>query len=447
MALALRADGFTAPIHLVGGAVRDHLLQLPPQNDFDLVVEEDAAALAQRVFDLGLADHPPAIYPRFGTAMVSVDGLKIEFVTARKESYDADSRKPHVEPASFLEDALRRDFTVNALAMDLDSGEVIDLLGTGLEDLKAGILRTPLDPHVTFQDDPLRMLRAVRFRWRLGFEYAPGLAETIRESSHRLSVISQERITEELTKILLGRNPHRALEELRILGLLNGWADELVAMVGVEQGKWHHLDVWGHTLEVVNHARGGSLTLMLAALLHDIAKPRTRSIDEAGQTRFFSHENIGAEMAHEMCVRWRFSQETARDVALLVKNHMRLCSAPELSDSAARRIIRDLGPLLETWLDLIDCDAKGLKAGVRTLDIEKVRAQLRKVEQATPAKMLESPLTGRQIMSILGVESGEMVGQAKAFLTEHVLTGELIPGDEAKATDVLKEWARNRENS
>ena len=427
--------------------MRDHLLQLPAQNDFDLVVEEDAAALAQRVFDLGIADHPPAIYPRFGTAMVSVDGLKIEFVTARKESYDADSRKPHVEPASFLEDALRRDFTVNALAMDLDSGEVIDLLGTGLADLKAGILRTPLDPHVTFQDDPLRMLRAVRFRWRLGFDYAPGLAEAIQESSHRLSVISQERITEEFTKILLGANPHRALEELRTLGLLHGWADELLAMVGVEQGKWHHLDVWGHTMEVVGQASGGSLTLMLSALLHDVAKPRTRSIDSQGQTRFFGHEVLGAQMAQALCVRWRFSQETARDVALLVKNPRRLSSAPELSSTAARRILCDLGPLLDTWLDLIDCDAKGLKAGVRMLDIEKVRAQLREVEQATPAKTLESPLTGRQIMAILGVESGEIVGQAKAFLTEQVLIGELIPGDAAKATDVLKEWARNRENS
>ena len=303
MALALRADGFAAPIHLVGGAVRDHLLQLPAQNDFDLVVEEDAAALAQRVFDLGIADHPPAIYPRFGTAMVSVDGLKIEFVTARKESYDADSRKPHVEPASFLEDALRRDFTVNALARARGSGEGIDLLGTGLADLKAGILRTPLDPHVTFQDDPLRMLRAVRFRWRLGFDYAPGLAEAIQESSHRLSVISQERITEEFTKILLGANPHRALEELRTLGLLHGWADELLAMVGVEQGKWHHLDVWGHTMEVVGQASGGSLTLMLSALLHDVAKPRTRSIDSQGQTRFFGHEVLGAQMAQALCVR------------------------------------------------------------------------------------------------------------------------------------------------
>lgn len=434
---ATRGTPFEGELWLVGGAVRDELLGRPEPSDFDLVTERSSGELARFLYDKGLSALPPVTYARFGTALVRVAGANIELATARKESYAPDSRKPDVEPATLLEDARRRDFTVNALMRNLHSGELRDLLGIGLDDLQAKVLRTPLDPEATFRDDPLRMLRAVRFVWTLGFQPTEGLYEAIGRERQRLEIVSAERIRDEFVKMLLLPAAADALEDLRRTGLLAVFAPELDAMKGVEQGGYHHLDVWDHTLLAVRNAGAGDLTLSLATLLHDLGKPATRSIDAKGAARFFQHETVGAQMARELLDRLRFSHDAIEPVALLVKNHMRLQTAKELSASAARRLVRDLGDQLERLLALVEADAGALKPGVKVMDVAAVRKRLEEVRTSTPASMLESPLSGSEIMALTGLPEGPEIGRVKAMLLEKVLEGELAPGDKEGARAFL----------
>ncbi len=310
--------------YLVGGCVRDFLLTGEMGEDIDIVLEGDAGELAKSLFEKGVATAPPEIYSRFGTAMVRVAGRHVEIASARSESYSEDSRKPNTEMATLKEDMVRRDFTVNALMMDADTQEVVDLLGRGLSDLENRILRTPADPDVSFSDDPLRTLRAVRFKHRLGFEYGEGIEDALTRNAKRLEIISAERIRDELLKMLRLPTAHEAIEDLRRFGLLEQFWPELCALHGVEQGFRHRLDAWGHTLEVLRLVGPGDLTLSLAALLHDIAKPQTRKVDEDGRTRFFGHTEQGAPIAKLMINRLRIGQDVAADTALLVQNHMRL---------------------------------------------------------------------------------------------------------------------------
>lgn len=429
---AAQAVGIQGRICLAGGAVRDELLGLGSSPDIDVVVEGDALALAR------LVDQRVQVYPRFGTALAIVDGQKLEFVSSRRESYDSESRKPFTEPGSLEEDARRRDFTVNALMRDLRSGQLLDLTGSGLADLEAGILRTPQDPERTFSDDPLRMLRAVRFQVRLGFQLAPGLAEAIRSQAHRVRILSAERIRDELTLMLEGRNPEESLRALISLGLLEQFAPELAAMEGVEQGRHHHLDVWGHSLAVVKAASSHrDLTLTLAAMLHDVGKPATRSLDENGDTRFFGHEVVGASMAKRLLDRLRFSQEMGETVAVLVRHHMRLMNMTAISDAACRRLMRDLGEHLERLLQLIEADGKGLKAGAATLDLDMIRRRLHEVASHTPLERLESPLNGEEIMQALGIPPGPEVKRIKRMLLDLVLDGDLDPRDKEQAERIV----------
>lgn len=427
---------------LVGGAVRDELLGLPPAGDYDIVLESDALALAAHLFDAGGVDGSPTIYPRFGTVAIGVLGATIELATARKESYDADSRKPYVEPATLMEDAQRRDFTANTLMKNLHTGELHDPLGIGLADLREGVLRTPVDPRATFHDDPLRMLRAVRFRWRLGWSYAPGLADAIREESHRLEIVSAERIHDEWSKMLMEPTASDAMRDLQSLDLLPRFAPEFEAMIGVTQGKWHHSDVWDHTLQVLDNvvAAGGTLTMRLAALFHDVAKPVTRTIDEQGDIRFFGHESVGAEMTIVRLRELRYGDQQVAEVAKLVKNHMRLTSGPQFTPAAARRLLRDLGKQVDDLITLVDADARALRAGTRTLDLEVVRERLRQVEIVTPVESLKSPLSGQEIMDLTGIPAGPEVGRIKAALQELVLEGELAPDAIDQARTLVLEW-------
>jgi len=291
---ATRGTPYEGDLFLVGGAVRDALLGLPPKADYDLVTRGSAPELARFLWSQGVSSIAPVTYERFGTAMVRVDDVDIELVTARRESYDAESRKPTVEPASYEEDALRRDFTVNTLMQGLHDGELRDPLGSGLDDLRSGTLRTPLDPVATFRDDPLRMLRAVRFRWKLHFMPAPGLYEAIRQERERLRIVSMERIRDEIVKMLRASTGPEALRDLLDLGLIETIAPELLPMVGAPGGGSHHLDVWEHSLLVIRNVGTDDLNLTLAALLHDVGKPETVSIDEQGRHRFFAHESVGA---------------------------------------------------------------------------------------------------------------------------------------------------------
>lgn len=434
---AIQGSPYEGQLWLVGGCVRDELLGKSAPTDIDIVTELPVEPLVEMLDKAGIAESMPVIYPRFGTAMVKIAGIPIEFVRARKESYDSDSRKPHVEPATLLDDAKRRDFTCNALLKNVMSGELADPLGVGLSDLRARVLRTPLDPAETFRDDPLRMLRAIRFRWKLHFEPAPGLYESIHQEAARLQIISEERIRDEFIKMMLLPDADLCLKDLMDLRLLHEFLPEFEEGVGMDQGDYHHLDVWDHSRLVVKNAGHSDLIVALAALFHDVAKPRCKTVDEDGRTRFFGHEHVGAEMAAEILKRLRFSSDDADQVAKLVRHHMRLGSAPKFTATAARRLIRDLGDDLERLLLLVEADRDAHRPGVPLMDLGPIRERLATVSASTPKETLESPLNGEEIMAVLGVEPGEPVGKWKAFLCEKVLEGDLIAGDKVGARRLL----------
>ncbi len=440
--VALEGTDIENRVWVVGGALRDELLGRPFSGEVDLVTDLDVGECAKALFAAG-ASSVPVIYPRFGTAMVRVGQTNVEIVTARRESYESESRKPRVERATLAEDARRRDFTVNTLLRPLRGGEILDLLGCGLDDLRSRTLRTPLEPESTFRDDPLRMLRAVRFRWALGFDPAPGLYEAIRMACGRLRIVSGERIRDELVKMLALPEADRAMADLMDLGLFDAFAPELALMRGVEQGEYHHLDVWGHSLLVLRNAGSGDLGVSLAALLHDVGKPVTRRVEGSGRTRFLGHEVLGARKAGLLLERLRFPKAQITVVQKLIRNHMRLGGASEFTMSAARRLLRDMGADLEKFLKLVEADSKSRKPGLEKLDVKAVRRRLSEALAEATTEQLESPLTGAEIMEELGLAAGPAVGHWKRKLLEEVLDGRIPAGDRGAAITFLKERARD----
>ncbi|MBO0745789.1 MAG: CCA tRNA nucleotidyltransferase, partial [Candidatus Dormibacteraeota bacterium] len=342
-----------AEIWVVGGYVRDRLLHLNSHQDLDVVVVgAPAGAVATRFAQL--AGAPPAVtFPRFGTAQVTWDGRQFEFVGARRESYREDSRKPDVEQATLEEDLARRDFTVNALYCDLEGG-VRDPFH-GLDDLDARVLRTPLDPATTFRDDPLRMLRGVRFAAALGFDLAPEATRAMEALAGRVRhpVVSVERVADELWKMLCSPRPRLALELLDRHRLLPQVLPELSATHGVMQGGYHQDDVFHHTLRTVELTRA-DLTLRLAALFHDLGKPAT-----ARNGAFPGHEGVGAELATQALTRLRLSGTRTQTVARLVRLHLRpVYYDPEWTDGAVRRLARAARDDIWLLLDLARADVR-----------------------------------------------------------------------------------------
>lgn len=444
LASATRSTPWEGRLWLVGGYVRDALLGLPLPEDVDIVLETDALELANYLYEHRISRIAPVTYPRFGTALVIIGESKVELATARRESYPRESRKPLVEPATLREDALRRDFTINAILKNLHTEEVCDILGMGLQDLDQRLLRTPQEPAKTFSEDPLRMLRAVRFRHRFGLKPVSGLWGAIRSEAQRLSIISMERIRDEFTKMLCQESAAAAMQDLLDLGLLELFAPELAAMQGVEQGGYHEKDVWEHSMEVLDNAarldigdEQERLRITLAALLHDVGKPGTKTIDESGRARFFGHERVGAEIADTVLRRLRFPLSVSRDVVALVRNHMRLGSMPVFTPAAARRLKRDMADATDTLLTLCECDARAVGRIEKGIDFESIRALLAQVEVETQDRGFESPLTGEEIMEVAQIESGPEVGRLKSLLVEAVLDGRIPAGDKAAAKSLL----------
>ena len=414
---------------VVGGYVRDSLLHRSHPNP-DVVVEEgDALALAGRFAELAGAP-PPVTFERYGTAQVTLPGHLVEFVNARAESYAPDSRKPDVRPATLEEDLRRRDFTINTLLMDL-SGELHDPLG-GAADLEAKTLRTPADPLRTFADDPLRMLRGIRFAAELGFQLAPDLIAAMRAMKTRLSppVISAERVADELRKMLKSPRPKLALELLDDSGLLEVILPEISACKGVLQSGYHTHDVFGHTLRTVE-ATPPDLLLRVAALFHDVGKPATAK----GDGTFIGHEDVGARIARAALERLRFSVREIEVVVGLVHLHLRpVFYRSEWTDGAVRRLARDAGPLLDRLLALAKADIAA-SAYPEPEKLDELQARLEKVRSERPSRL--APLiTGEEIMAVRGIGPGPEVGRIKKRLEELVIDGEIAP-DRAAVIDYL----------
>jgi poly(A) polymerase len=418
------ADEVGVRAWVVGGYVRDKLLGRPHPNP-DVVVEDgDALKLAERFAALAHAE-PPVTFERYGTAQVSLSGHLVEFVTARAESYAPESRKPDVRPATLDEDLRRRDFTINTLLMDLD-GKIHDPLG-GRKDLEARILRTPTDPLRTFSDDPLRMLRAIRFASQLGFELAPELLPAMRQMKSRLAppVISVERSADELRQMLASERPRLALELLDAGGLLDVILPELAACKGVKQTGYHTHDVYGHTLLTVERVPA-DLIVRLAAVFHDVGKPTTATADGA----FTGHEVVGAAMARSALERLRFSQKEIEAVVLLVRLHLRpVYYSSEWSDGAVRRLARDAGDQLDRLMALARADIAA-SAYPEPEKLDELQARIEAALHERPSRL--APLvTGEDVMRVRGIGPGPEVGRIKQRLQELVIDGEIAPTREA----------------
>lgn len=419
--------------YVVGGFVRDAILHRPSK-DIDILVVGSGIELAEKVADrLHCQVH---VFKNFGTAQIKSGSLEIEFVGARKESYNRNSRKPVVENGTLEDDLDRRDFTINALAASLspaDLGKVIDRFN-GLQDLENGIIRTPLDPLVTFSDDPLRMMRAVRFASQLGFSIDPVTFEAIRKQAARLEIISAERMTDEFSKILLSPIPSVGIRLMDESGLLNHFLPEFLQLKGAEyvdgQG---HKDNFSHTLQVVDNVRRNTnnIWLLWTALLHDIAKPKTKRFSKEHGWTFYGHEIAGARMAGDIFKRLRLPLgEHLKYVKKLISLHLRpaALTEEEITDSAVRRLLFEAGDDTEDLMTLAEADitSKNKEKVKRYLEnFSILKQKMKDVEERDRVRNWQPPVSGEEIMQVFGLSPCKTVGDLKNALKEAILNGDI----------------------
>ena len=438
--------------YVVGGFVRDKLLKIS-KTDIDITVIGDGIAFAETV-SKELGKSLSAIYKKFGTALLEIDDTKIEFASARKESYNANSRKPEIEFADLKEDLSRRDFTVNALAVSLnnDKNEIIDMF-EGLGDLNERVLRTPLEPEKTFSDDPLRMMRACRFASQLGFEIAGDTFHAIKLMRERIrivkgtdTVVSQERITDEFLKILTSKKPSIGLKLLFKSGLMEIIFPEVHNLEGVDQRKdFHHKDVFWHTLQVVDNIseKTDNLWLRFAALMHDIAKPPTKKFVEGTGWTFHGHEELGARWQKKIFAKLKLPFDKLPYVEKLVRLHLRpIALANEnVTDSAIRRLIFDAGDDIDDLFtlcraDITSKDPSKVKKYLENFD--NVERKVAEVEERDNIRNFQSPVRGEEIMQICNLQPSREVGKLKTAIEEAILDG-IIPNDYDAALKYLHE--------
>ncbi len=431
------ADELDFDTYVVGGFVRDHLLKRKRKEfDIDIVAVGSGIQLAKKVAERLGKKKDVTVYRNFGTAMFSHENIQFEFVGARKESYRSDSRKPIVEDGSLQDDQNRRDFTINALAISLnqsDLGELIDPFG-GLDDLNKKIIKTPLDPDLTFSDDPLRMLRAIRFASQLDFDIEPDTFEAIINNKHRIEIVSQERITGELEKIIMTRKLSYGFKLLFHSGLLGLVFPEVADLQGVEQIKGKgHKDNFYHTLQVLDNVakKTDDLWLRWAALLHDVAKPVTQRFDEKTGWTFHGHEEIGARMVPRIFRKMKLPMgEPMRFVQKMVRLHLRPIAlvSEEITDSAARRLLFEAGDDIDKLMLLCKADitSKNPEKVKRYLNnFARVEKKLEMVEEKDKVRNFQPPISGDEIMDIFDLKPSREVGIIKNEIKEAILDGKI----------------------
>ncbi|MBW6478198.1 MAG: CCA tRNA nucleotidyltransferase [Bacteroidales bacterium] len=440
------ASQLNANAYVVGGWVRDLLLERKSK-DIDIVIVGSGIELAEIIAKKLPGKQELKIFKNFGTAMLRIDDWEIEFVGARKESYRANSRKPIVEDGSLEDDISRRDFNINAMAISLNSsdfGELIDLFD-GRKDLNEKIIRTPLDPDITYSDDPLRMMRAIRFASQLDFNIEYKSFESIKKNAHRLNIVSIERIMDEFNKIMMTSEPSKGLKMLRATGLLKEFFPELDALHGVDviDGKAHK-DNFFHTVQVLDNLcrTSDDLWLRWAALMHDIAKPRTREFDpEAGWT-FHGHEFVGAKMIPGIFKKLRLPlTDKMKYVQKLVLLHLRpiVLSQSIVSDSAVRRLLFEAGDDIDDLMTLCEADitsANEYKVQRYLKNFELVRQKLREIEEKDKLRNWQPPVTGNDIMETFELKPCKEVGIIKTAIREAILDG-VIPNERDAAYDFM----------
>ncbi len=436
------------PVYVIGGYVRDFLLHRQQAKDIDIVAIGSGIDLAKKTAELLPGKHQINIYKNYGTAMIKSDDLILEFVGARKESYNRNSRKPVVENGTMADDQKRRDFTINALAISLnkhDWGQLIDPFN-GLEDLKMKIIKTPLDPDITFSDDPLRMMRAIRFASQLHFMIHPDTFEAIKRNKNRLKILSKERIIDEFNKILSHDKPSVGLKLLFESGLLNEFFPELQQLQGVDENEGKlHKDNFYHTLEVVDNiaAKTDNIWLRWAALLHDIGKPATKRYHDKNGWSFHGHEYVGSKMVPKIFKRLKLPlgqpMQYVQKLVLLSSRPIAL-TEDHVTDSAVRRLLFEAGDDIDDLMQLCEADitTKNKRKFEKYRDnLKEVRKKLVEIEERDKIRNFQPPVTGQEIMQYFNLKPSKEVGLIKEAIKEAILEGK-IPNEHQKAFEYMQ---------